>query len=307
MLDLPARLGESGGSAVAIGVFDTEVPDPATRARLDVVLAPIGSPAVAAPGVVACDDVEASLAALRATEERSPQATWALARLLRITERLPATDGVVAESATYSTLLASDEFHRWRHERPVKDRPSDSDDERVRVTRDGDTLDVTLTRPARRNAYDARMRDALLEALTLATLAPETRVRLRGEGADFCAGGDLDEFGTATDPARAHRLRVEAHPGLVIDALRDRVTAHVHGHCIGSGIEMAAFAGRVFAAEGTRFGLPELAMGLVPGAGGTVSLTRRIGRHRVLWWAMSGELLDVRRAFVWGLVDGFDD
>ena len=64
---------------------------------------------------------------------------------------------------------------------------------------------ITLTRPRRLNALDAQMRDELVEALTLAAADPGiTRVELRGEGKAFCAGGDLDEFGTRSDPATAH-------------------------------------------------------------------------------------------------------
>ncbi|GAA4821138.1 enoyl-CoA hydratase/isomerase family protein [Nocardioides caeni] len=342
MLDLPALLAESGpmvpgpldasplvvvdaaapdvdrtlsdgsvadvapAGAVVVGLLGDERPVPGLLDLLDVALAPRGSRASDLRGVVVSDDVEADLAALHATSARSPHATWALARLLRLTAVLPARDGVVAESATYSSLLAGAEFRRWREENPPIQRPSDLDLSRVALRREGDLLEVTLTRSARRNAYDARMRDALLEALEVAALAPEATVSLRGEGRDFCAGGDLDEFGSAPDPAAAHRLRVVAHPGLATDRLRDRVTVHLHGHCIGSGIEIAAFAGDVRAAESTVLGLPELAMGLVPGAGGTVSLTRRIGRHRVLWWALSGRRIGVELALEWGLVDGVD-
>ncbi|MDQ6696224.1 MAG: enoyl-CoA hydratase/isomerase family protein, partial [Actinomycetota bacterium] len=53
----------------------------------------------------------------------------------------------------------------------------------------------------------------------------------------------------------------------------------------------------------TTFRLPELAMGLVPGAGGTVSLPRRIGRHRTAWLALTGASIDAPTALDWGLVD----
>ena len=57
------------------------------------------------------------------------------------------------------------------------------------------------------------------------------------------------------------------------------------------------------AAPGAFFQLPELGMGLVPGAGGTVSLPRRIGRQRTAWLALSGERIDAETALAWGLVD----
>jgi enoyl-CoA hydratase/carnithine racemase len=59
----------------------------------------------------------------------------------------------------------------------------------------------------------------------------------------------------------------------------------------------------VIAHEAAFFELPEVALGLVPGAGGTVSLTRRIGRQRTAWLALSGERIDAATALSWGLVD----
>ena len=63
--------------------------------------------------------------------------------------------------------------------------------------------------------------------------------------------------------------------------------------CLGAGVELPAFAARVVAHANTSFALPELEMGLVPGAGGTVSLPRRIGRQRTAWLALTGQRLDV--------------
>jgi enoyl-CoA hydratase/carnithine racemase len=174
----------------------------------------------------------------------------------------------------------------------------------VRVERDGDALHVTLTRVEARNALDTAMRDQLVEALQLAALDGSiAEVHLRGEGPAFCAGGDLDEFGSRPDPATAHLVRILQSAGRAIDAVSDRVVAHVHGACRGSGVELPAFAGRVVARTDTTFGLPEVSLGLIPGAGGTVSLPRRIGRHRTAWLALSGEALDAQTALEWGLVD----
>ncbi len=85
-----------------------------------------------------------------------------------------------------------------------------------------------------------------------------------------------------------------------------RTTAYVHGACVGSGIELAAFTARVVAAADTRIALPEIGLGLVPGAGGTVSLTRRIGRLRTAWLAFSGTTIDAATALEWGLVDDLE-
>ena len=72
---------------------------------------------------------------------------------------------------------------------------------------------------------------------------------------------------------------------------------------LGAGSELPAFARRVVAMEDAFFQLPEVAMGLVPGAGGTVSIPRRIGRQRTAYLALSGLRLDAATARRWGLVD----
>ena len=116
----------------------------------------------------------------------------------------------------------------------------------------------------------AAMRDALVEALEVALADPGLQVRLRGAGRSFCSGGDLDEFGTAPDPVTAHEVRVEQSVGRRLHQLGDRLTVEVHGACVGAGTELAAFGARVVASGFTFFRLPEVSMGLIPGAGGTV-------------------------------------
>jgi enoyl-CoA hydratase/carnithine racemase len=83
--------------------------------------------------------------------------------------------------------------------------------------------------------------------------------------------------------------------------------AEVHGQVLGSGLEMAAFCGWVAAERDSVFGLPELSLGLLPGAGGTVSVTRRIGRWRTAYLVLSGQTIDADLALAWGLVDEIRD
>ena len=147
------------------------------------------------------------------------------------------------------------------------------------------------------------VRDALVAALLVARIDEAVGVELRGFGPAFSSGGDLAEFGTAPDPATAHLVRIRHGAGLLMHEMAARTTAHLHGACIGAGIELPAFAGRVIAASDTRIGLPEVAMGLVPGAGGTVSITHRIGRWRTAWLALTGAHIDPAQAMAWGLVD----
>lgn len=254
--------------------------------------------------VVADDD---ELDAVMGCVEANPIAAVALAGLLRGSEQRTIEDGLVAESAVYSALQGGEELAAWRVGRPRRNRPPEEEPP-VRLDRRGSTLHVILDRPRVRNALNTAMRDALVEAFTLPALDPTiTDVRLTGAGPDFCAGGDLDEFGSFPDPATAHLVRLQLSVGRRIVAVADRVTAHLHGACFGSGIELPAFAGRVVADPATRLALPEVGLGLIPGAGGTVSLPRRIGRHRTAWLALTGRTIDAATARSWGLVDEVDE
>ena len=244
------------------------------------------------------DDLDAVLA----TAARVPLAATAYALLLRGSSRRSVGEGLVAESATYSALQAGPEFVAWRAAHPRRARSAAAAPP-VRLDRVDDVLTITLDRPAVHNAFDAAMRDALSEALRIALAEPALQVVLRGAGPSFCSGGDLDEFGTRPDPATAHVVRLTRSPARLAHDLADRLTVVVHGACMGSGLELAAFARRVVADPGSRFALPELGLGLVPGAGGTVSLPRRIGRHRTALLALRGRPIDAATALSWGLVD----
>jgi enoyl-CoA hydratase/carnithine racemase len=255
---------------------------------------------------VIVDDGSAAADDVMATVTKQPLASTTLALLLRGTSGRTVAEGLVAESAAYSTLQGGPEFAHWRSS--YRSQPVTDEAPRVRVERQGTSLVVTLTRPERRNALDSRMRDELLDALGVALSDPAiVTVELRGDGVAFCAGGDLSEFGSRPDPSSAHLIRLQRSLGRAVHELRERTTFYVHGATIGSGIELAAFAGRVVAGSDTAISLPELRLGLIPGAGGTVSLPRRIGRLRTAWLALSGQVLDAPTALAWGLVDEMED
>ncbi|MFI5953240.1 enoyl-CoA hydratase/isomerase family protein [Cryptosporangium sp. NPDC051539] len=257
------------------------------------------------PYVTPDDGIAGGLAALTAVADAAPIAAASLALLLRGAEGPDVPVGLAAESAAYSALQSGSEFTRWRSRRPAK--PADADPQRVHVERVGDVLRVTLARPRRRNAIDAAMRDALADAFSVAVADPDLTVELRGDGPDFCAGGDLDEFGSRPDPALGHLIRLTRSPARLLHSVAARTTAYLHGACLGGGIELPAFAGRVVAAPDASTGLPEVGLGLIPGAGGTVSLPRRIGRQRTAWIGLSGRRVDALLALEWGLVDAVED
>ncbi|MEU5880588.1 enoyl-CoA hydratase/isomerase family protein [Spirillospora sp. NPDC047279] len=251
---------------------------------------------------VACPDPHATAARLAEAVTAHPAASIVLAQVLRMGVRLAPPERLVAESLAYSALQAGDDFRAWLAAAPVRTpRPAAAP---VRIARDGDRLAITLDRPGARNAMDAGTRDALCEALHVAVADPSIgAIDLRGEGPSFCAGGDLSEFGTSHDPAGTHLVRLHRSPAALLQRCGPRVTAHLHGACVGAGIELPAFAGRVAAAPDTEIRLPEVGMGLIPGAGGTASLPVRIGRERTAYLALSGVALTAAEALAWGLVD----
>lgn len=257
--------------------------------------------------VVTVDSVPQTLAELTQRCRRWPHASAVCDDVLRSVDPDGATlAAVVTESLAYSTLQAGPEFARWLSERGPARMPDIANP--VRTQREDDTLHVRFNRPQRHNAFSTDARAALLEALTVAQLDPSvTGIVLSGNGPSFCSGGDLAEFGTFDDPASAHLARTRHSPALVLDALTARLgqacRAEVHGQVLGSGLELAAFCGWVEAEQDSVFGLPELSLGLIPGAGGTLSITRRIGRWRTAYLVLSGRTIDGATALAWGLVD----
>ncbi len=248
--------------------------------------------------VASLDDATEIVAAVT----RCPLASVALALLLRGRDRRSLDESLVAESAAYSMLQSGPEFAAWRSSYSSKPLFGDSA-EPVVVSREANQLRVSLNRPARHNAYSASMRDGLVAALELAVVDEDLHVVLNGNGPSFCSGGELTEFGSFVDPTSAHQTRLTRSAARQLVRLADRVTVSVHGYCLGAGIELAAFASTVIAHPDAIFALPELALGLLPGSGGTASLPPRIGRHRTALLALTGRRIDATTALEWGLID----
>lgn len=234
-----------------------------------------------------------------------PQAASVLVQTLRVLPALPAAEALTVESLAYAVLQGSAEHLRWRADLQAT---APAEEGRVAVEHDGDSrLVVTLDNPAAGNAIDRAMRDRLREAIDLAALDPSMRISLRANGRSFSLGAELSEFGTTSDPATAHRIRALTLPALAASRCGERFDVHVQGGCVGAGLEIAAWAGRFTAAPNAWFHLPELAMGILPGAGGCVSLSRRIGRQRTALMVLSGKRINARQALGWGLVDAIVD
>jgi enoyl-CoA hydratase/carnithine racemase len=174
----------------------------------------------------------------------------------------------------------------------------------MKLERHGNILQIIFNRPEHRNAYSVAMRDAFYQSLQLLDIDKEIdKVIVSGEGDCFCVGGDINEFGVQQDTSMAHAIRSTHNVAYLLMRHASSIEFHLHRACIGSGIELPAFAHRVVANENSFFQLPEITMGLIPGAGGTFSILRRIGRQRLVHWALSARRIDSETALAWGLID----
>ena len=236
-----------------------------------------------------------------------PKAASVLVQTTRMTLGLPVASGLVIESLGYGMLQAGSEFTDWLQHQPMRASKTPVA-EPVHLDRQDSTLNITLAQPENRNALSVAMRDGLTDAFSLVAMDPSIEdVIVRGEGPCFSAGGDLSEFGSCRDVSDAHRIRQLRMSASVLAEASERYTFYLHGACIGAGIELPAFAERIIATPDTVFRLPEVAMGLIPGAGGCVSITKRIGNQRTNWLAISGTELSAEQALAWGLIDAIAD
>ena len=231
------------------------------------------------------------------------QPALVLAHLLRQKAYQNVSQGLVLESLSYGMLQSGSQFKAWLNQRGDIARVLDEKPV-VLASRSDESLEIYLNRPERSNAYSSDMRDQLFDFLQIARFDEAvTKVKLHGLGKSFCSGGDLAEFGSVDFPPDGHIIRMHRSPALSSHSIADKLEVYLHGVCAGAGIEIPAFASRVFGNESVEIFLPEISMGLIPGAGGTVSLPRRIGPQKTAYLAMSGKTLSLSDALAWGLID----
>ena len=295
-----AEAAPDSGNALLIGIDRAGACPTVDEARFDILLSARESapgPWAHVPARAMDDKIDALTNAVR----RAPFATAILRQTLRLAETLPFDQALIVESLAYSTLLGGAEFRAWRKAHPAQPAPAQA--AVVDFAREGDHVTLTLNTPESRNATTARMRDALHEALSAVLDDPSARrVSVHAAGACFSTGGDLNEFGANPDLAGAHAIRTTRSVARLIQELGDRADVLFHGAAIGSGLEMFACTAERAAMEGAFFQMPELKMGLMPGAGGTVTLPRAIGRHRACFMIVGGARVSAATALQWGLV-----
>ncbi len=167
----------------------------------------------------------------------------------------------------------------------------------VSITYEGEIAVVTVSNPPV-NAASHAVRMGLCDALEAIDADSRARVVvLTGAGRNFIAGADIREFGKPLQP-----------PGLpeVVMAIEDfpvPVLCVIHGPTLGGGLEVAMAAHRRVVLPGAKLGLPEINLGLMPGAGGTQRAPRLVGVERALDMILSGKPIDAETAMRTGLVD----
>jgi len=162
---------------------------------------------------------------------------------------------------------------------------------------------ITLNRPEALNALNARMVSELTEALS--GLAKDDSIRclvLTGSEKAFCAGADIREM---ADRSAVDMVRTEHFHALWEMAGRypKPMIAALSGYALGGGFELAMCCDIILAAEGTKIGLPEINIGVMPGGGGTQRLIRAVGKYRAMEMILTGSNITAEEAASLGLVN----
>ncbi len=169
------------------------------------------------------------------------------------------------------------------------------------VTRHGRVLHLTLNCPAARNALNNALLSELAATLEAAASDSEISVCvIAGNERFFAAGADLNEMAKKDLAATLNDIRPQLWAR--INAFNKPLIAAVNGYALGAGCELALLCDLVIAGENARFGLPEITLGIMPGAGGTQRLIRSVGKSLASKMVLTGESITARQALAAGLV-----
>ncbi|HEY3435210.1 MAG TPA: enoyl-CoA hydratase-related protein [Solirubrobacterales bacterium] len=161
---------------------------------------------------------------------------------------------------------------------------------------------LRLNRPEARNALSQEMREEIATSLERLDADPDVRcIVLAGSDDYFAAGADIRAMAerpvdTPPDP-RGMEFWIR------ISAIQTPLIAAVSGYAFGGGCELALACDMIVCDEKTRFGQPEITLGIIPGGGGTQRLTRAIGKQRAMEYVLTGRRWDAQTAASWGLVN----
>jgi enoyl-CoA hydratase len=180
--------------------------------------------------------------------------------------------------------------------------------EYISTEQDGHVAVVTIDNPPM-NALSAALLEELEDELDRLDRDDGTRaIVLRGGGERaFVAGADIKEFPalreSAAEAQESGSARGIQKLGNRMDEARTPFVAAIAGFCLGGGLELAMCCDVRIASDDSQLGQPEIKLGLIPGGGGTQRLPRLVGQGRAMLLNLSGEFVDGRTAYDWGLVE----
>ena len=161
---------------------------------------------------------------------------------------------------------------------------------------------LRLNRPEARNALSAEMRGELAGALERLDADPEVRcIVIAGSDEFFAAGADIRSMAERPLDAPPDPKGMEFWTRLA--SVETPTIAAVSGYAFGGGCELALACDMIVCDEKTRFGQPEITLGIIPGGGGTQRLARAIGKQRAMEYVLTGRRWDAQTAERWGLVN----
>jgi enoyl-CoA hydratase/carnithine racemase len=177
-----------------------------------------------------------------------------------------------------------------------------ADFEHVLVKQDGDTVRITMNRPARRNSLTSAHLAELHEAFTAASRTGATGIVLAGEGPVFSSGHDFADV-AARDLAGVRELLQRCTEVMrLIESVPQVVVARVHGLATAAGCQLVASCDLAVAAESAGFALPGGKAGWFCHTP-AVPVARNVGRKRLMEMALTGDVVDAATAADWGLVN----
>ncbi|NGN92836.1 enoyl-CoA hydratase/isomerase family protein [Nocardioides sp. KC13] len=175
-------------------------------------------------------------------------------------------------------------------------------DQLVRLHDHGDVVVVQLDRPAKLNALSTAVEQQLLDAVASARVASARAVVFAGSERAFSAGADTSELPQMTPDRIAAYYRGSGSVYEAVARLPQPTVAAIAGYCLGGGFELALACDLRIAAEGATFGLPEVALGILPSSGGITRLVRAVGAATTRDLVLCGDRFDAAEAHRLGLV-----
>ncbi len=167
-------------------------------------------------------------------------------------------------------------------------------------------VQIILNRPGFANAFNTQMALDLVDIFESLSMDPsETRaIILTGSGTRaFCAGGDLKERDGMSNAAWSKQHLIYERMARAVITCPIPVIGAINGAAYGGGCELAAAVDFAYVAHGARFAQTEVKIGIIPGAGGTQTLTRAVGERRAKELILTGEVFTAEQALDWGLAN----